>query len=127
VERNKAYVVATVKEYFETYENALMNGDVELMTAAFATDPDIIRFGIGDMQRSPDELRQWRANQPPLPAGRTLDNTVVSTFGDDLAIVTTTFTYPGRAKLGRQSQTWLRREGTWSIIHAHVSEIDQAV
>jgi len=122
-ERNSEAVVSEVRECFERYERALVEGDLETMTASFASDDDLVRFGIADEQRGPEQLAAWRASQPALPASRTLSNTVVSTFGGDVAVVTTHFRYPERNLLGRQSQTWLKRDGRWRIVHAHVSEI----
>ena len=46
---------------------------------------------------------------------------VVTTFGTDLGTVSTEFEPHGDERLGRQSQTWLRIDGTWRIVAAHVS------
>jgi hypothetical protein len=45
----------------------------------------------------------------------------VTTIGTDLALVTTEFVPNGQARLGRQSQTWLRIDGAWRVVTAHVS------
>jgi ketosteroid isomerase-like protein len=108
---------------FVAYEAALMARDLAQMAAFFSDDEDVVRFGIGDRQRGAEELAAWRASQPPLPEGRTLHETTVTTFGSDFGVVTTLFTYPGRPFLGRQSQTWMRTDGSWKIVHAHVSEV----
>jgi hypothetical protein len=122
--RNEAECVAAVTASFLEYERALVSGDVTAMTACFDDGDDLVRFGIGDMQRGAEELARWRARQGPLPEGRELRDTHVSTYGSTIAVVTTLFAYPGRPKLGRQSQTWYCDDGTWRIVHAHVSEID---
>jgi len=121
--RNDPEVVAEVREAFLAYEKALVEGDLTTMAASFDDASDLVRFGINDEERGPDELAAWRAAQGPHRPGRTLANTVVATFGHDVAVVSTTFSYPGRAWRGRQSQTWLRRGDRWIIVHAHVSEI----
>jgi heme-degrading monooxygenase HmoA len=72
-----------------------------------------------------EELRAWRAAQPPVPAGRALAETTVTTFGDDYAVVTTLFTYPSGNALGRQSQTWVRFDVGWRVVSAHVSELPE--
>ena len=64
-----------------------------------------------------------RAANGAVPAGRSLSETVIATYGTDLAVVSTLFRYPNRQFLGRQSQTWLREDDVWRIVHAHVSEI----
>jgi len=47
--------------------------------------------------------------------------TVVTTIGQDLALVTTEFAPDGQTGVGRQSQTWLRIDGAWRVVTAHVS------
>jgi hypothetical protein len=122
-EVNLPEVVAEVRAEFEGYERALVGRDLDAMKSSFSSSPEVVRFGIADRQRGPDELARWRANQPPLPPGRLLTETLVTTYGRDVAIVTTLFTYPGRPMTGRQSQTWLRFEDGWRIVNAHVSEV----
>lgn len=116
-------VVAEVALAFATYEKALVDGDVETMTGAFWSDGRVVRYGLDDRQYGADELREWRAAQPPLPSGRCLHDTRITTFGTDYAVVTTLFTYPGSPVEGRQSQTWARVDGTWRIVSAHVSGV----
>jgi hypothetical protein len=118
-------VVADLQEAFEAYERALVDHDLVAMAAAFADDEQVVRFGIADRQHGAAELARWRAAQPPLPHGRRLFETVVRTWGDSFGVVTTCFSYPGRALVGRQSQTWLRMNGAWRIVSAHVSEIPE--
>jgi hypothetical protein len=122
---DRSLAVAELRAAFEDYERALMEHDLEAMAAAFLDDEEVVRFGITDRQQGATELAQWRAAQPPLPPGRTLFETVVRTWGDAFGVVTTCFTYPGRPLIGRQSQTWLRIDGEWRIVSAHVSEIQE--
>ncbi len=123
LEVNTPAIVAEVAEAFSRYEDALAAGDLSEMAATFSDRPEVLRFGITDQQRGPEELARWRAAQPALPTGRTLRETTVTTYGPNFAVVTTLFEYPGRPVLGRQSQTWLRGPAGWTIVHAHVSEI----
>lgn len=116
-------VVAEVAQAFAAYEKALVDGDVETMTDAFWADERVVRYGVDDRQDGASALRAWRAAQPPLPPGRQLADTRITTFGTDFAVVTTLFTYPGRPAEGRQSQAWARIGGTWRIVSAHVSEV----
>ncbi|HTJ33231.1 MAG TPA: oxalurate catabolism protein HpxZ [Dactylosporangium sp.] len=115
-------VVAEVTAAFTDYEKALVAGDVGALDAWFWNSPQVTRFGIADRQEGAAALHEWRAAQPPLPAGRRLYDTHVTTFGSDLATVTTMFDYPGsQDRPGRQSQTWVRFPEGWRIVHAHVS------
>ena len=112
-------VVAEVTAAFTAYEAALVADDAEGAVSFFA--PGAVRFGIADQQTGLAEQLAWRRAQPPLPPGRRLKDTVVATYGADLAVVTTLFGYPGSDVLGRQSQTWVRLEQGWRIVTAHVS------
>jgi hypothetical protein len=112
-----------VEKAFFAYEQALVTNDTDALADAFWLAPEVVRFGVSDRQVGPAELRAWRAAQPPLPPGRTLLDTRIVTFGADVAVVSTRFTYPGRAVEGRQSQTWIRLPEGWRIVHAHVSEV----
>jgi hypothetical protein len=62
-----------------------------------------------------------------LPDGlaRTLMQTVITSYGRDLAVASTLFlraSVPG--KVGRQMQTWVRFDTGWLIVAAHVSFIE---
>jgi len=120
-------VTATAIEHevlacFTAYEEALSAGDVAAMDAWFADDPRTVRFGIAEEQWGAEEVRRWRSVAPRTPADRRLSETRVDLWAQDLAVVTTLFRYPASVSVGRQSQTWLRTDAGWRIIHAHVSE-----
>ncbi len=76
-EVNLPEVVGEVSAEFEKYERALVGRDLVAMKSSFSSSPEVVRFGIADRQRGPEELAQWRANQPPLPPGRLLSETAV--------------------------------------------------
>jgi hypothetical protein len=122
-ELNLPDVVAEVRAAFERYELALVAKDLVVLSESFADLEEIVRFGIADRQHGPEELAAWRESQPAPRPGRALTGTAVTTYGRDVGIVTTLFSYPGRPMTGRQSQTWLRLAEGWRIVHAHVSEI----
>ena len=107
---------------FRAYEEALSAGDVAAMDAWFADDPRTVRFGIVEEQWGAEEVQRWRSVAPRTPAGRRLSETRVDLWAENLAVVTTLFGNPASMSVGRQSQTWLRTDAGWRIIHAHVSE-----
>lgn len=107
---------------FTAYEAALVAGNAAATDWWFADDTRTVRFGTGEEQWGADEVRRWRSSAAPVPAGRQLTDTRVDVWSDTLAVVTTLFAYPSTLSVGRQSQTWLRTEAGWRIIHAHVSE-----
>ncbi|GAA4697579.1 oxalurate catabolism protein HpxZ [Phytohabitans rumicis] len=116
-------VVAEVAAAFAGYEKALVDGDADLVAGYFWESAATVRYGIADHQVGYAEQLAWRRAQSPLPPGRKLRDTRISTFGTDCAVTTTFFTYPGRRVVGRQSQTWIRFPEGWRIVSAHVSEI----
>ncbi|WP_433457958.1 AtzH-like domain-containing protein [Micromonospora sp. CA-248212] len=122
MEIDRADVVAEVAAAFAGYERALVDGDAEAICGYFWDSDRTVRFGLADHQYGLEEQRKWRAAQPPLPAGRRLVETRVSTFGADLAVVTTRFGYADSSATGRQTQTWVRLPVGWRIVTAHVSE-----
>jgi hypothetical protein len=123
VERNLPDVVGEVAACFAAYERALVERDLEAMARFFDDSDVVVRYGIAERQHGSAELAAFRASQAAPPPGRTLTETVITTFGREFAVVATLFTYPGRSFLGRQSQTWARLAPGWRIVHAHVSEI----
>jgi hypothetical protein len=111
-----------VRTAFEAYEQALMEGNVEALNSWFFDDERTVRFGVAEEQWGAEQVRRWRAASAAVPAGRTLDQTMISTYGPAAAVVTTLFSYPGANRVGRQSQTWVHFEQGWRIVNAHVSE-----
>jgi len=52
---------------------------------------------------------------------RQLKNTVIVSYGRDMATANTEFQREGSEVRGRQSQVWLRTEQGWRIVAAHLS------
>lgn len=124
-------VHAEVSEVFARYEQALVGNDVELLDELFWPSPLTVRYGVGENLVGIQAIRAFRAARSPLNLARELRNTVITTYARDFATAMTEFVRPsfeadGRlAKLGRQSQTWVRTErpghGGWRVVAAHVS------
>jgi hypothetical protein len=116
-------VVAEVQAAFDAYEAALTANDVDTLDRFFWASPHVVRFGVTDRQHGHDEIAAFRRAAPTGPPPRTLQNTVITTFDDEMAVVTTEFRSDGDPRVGRQSQTWLRVDGRWVVVSAHVSII----
>jgi hypothetical protein len=123
-EINLPEAVAEVTASFRRYEKALVSNDVAVLDELFWTSPHTIRYGVGENLYGIEAIRAFRGARSPHGLMRELRNTVITTYGRDLATANTEFTRPGIAKLGRQSQTWLRFPEGWRIVAAHVSLID---
>lgn len=115
-----------VRALFEAYEDALMRNDVAAMDAAFWDSPEVVRYGVAEVQYGIDAVKRWRAEATPVPPGRAREETRVTALSPDCVLVATVFRYPGLpGQLGRQSQTWARLPEGWRIVHAHVSSIPE--
>jgi len=118
-------VRAEVEAAFAAYERALVGNDVAALNRFFLDRPTTIRFGGGENLYGYDAIAAFRAARSPAGLARTLERTVITTYGRDFAIAATLFrreTMPG--KVGRQMQTWVRTAGGWRVAAAHVSIID---
>ena len=126
-EVNKPGIVAEVTAVFEHYEQALLANDVEVLIELFWDSPLTVRYGIDEQHVGLPEIAAYRRSQSVASPPRDLRNTVVTTFGDDVATVDTEFVPHGGGPVGRQSQTWVRTPQGWRVTSAHVSWCSQHV
>jgi len=99
---------------------------VAVLDAIFHDDPRTIRYGIGENLYGYAAIAAFRGARSPAGLARTLSQTVITTYGRDLAVASTLFhraSAPGR--VGRQMQTWVRFPEGWRVVAAHVSMIDE--
>lgn len=121
---NDPATLAEVTAIFEVYEKALVTNDVETLDALFWPTEHTIRYGGGENLYGYAEIQAFRAGRSPVGLARTLERTVITTYGTDFATASTLFrrdSAPG--KVGRQSQTWMRTPDGWKVVAAHVSVI----
>ena len=121
---NIAEVHAEVSAAFARYEQALVTNDVDTLDALFWRSPHTLRYGGGENLYGFEEIAAFRAGRSPAGLARTLERTVITTYGRDFATANTLFrreSAPG--KVGRQSQTWIRTGEGWKVVAAHVSII----
>ncbi len=118
---NLPEVVAEVEAAFRDYERALVNNDVVALDRQFWRSPHTVRFGAGENLHGWDEIAAFRAARPAAGLARTLQNTVITTFGRDFATANTEFRRDSTPRIGRQSQSWVRFPEGWRVVAAHVS------
>lgn len=118
---NEPGVVASVLSTFTQYEAALLANDLEALDRFMWHDPRVVRIGIDDRQDGATAISAFRRSQVRQTPPRVLRNTVLVTFGDRTAVITTTFVPTDGTPEGRQSQTWVRMAEGWRIVAAHVS------
>lgn len=114
-----------VEAAFAAYETALVTNDVETLDRLFHDGPHTIRYGVGENLHGYDEIKAFRAARPSVGLERFLEETHITTYGEDMATANTLYRRPSiPGKLGRQSQVWVRMPEGWRVVSAHVSMID---
>lgn len=113
---------AEVEAAFRAYEEALVSNDVETLEALFRNSPLTIRYGAAENLYGYEEIVAFRRARSPQGLDRTLDRTVITTYGRDFAVANTLFAREGSG-IGRQSQTWVRTPDGWRVVAAHVSTL----
>jgi ketosteroid isomerase-like protein len=114
-------VLAEVTEVFERYESALVANDVDVLIELFWDDPRTVRYGIDEQHVGHAAIAAYRRTQAVATPPRRLRNTIITTFGTDVATADTEFVPDGSDVVGRQTQTWIRTADGWRVASAHVS------
>ncbi|MFK8259778.1 oxalurate catabolism protein HpxZ [Erwinia sp. AnSW2-5] len=118
---DRPLILAEVTAAFYRYEEALINNDIAVLDELFWHDERTVRLGAGENLYGIDAIREFRAARPSAGLFRQLQNTVITSYGDDFAVCSTEFTREGSDKIGRQQQTWVRLPYGWRIVAAQVS------
>jgi hypothetical protein len=119
LEINNPEVLAEVTAVFDRYEQALVNNDVAVLDELFWQSPHTVRYGAGELLYGHEEIARFRSARSPAGLARTVQRTVITTFGHDFATASIHFERGGRT--GRQMQTWVRLPEGWRVVAAHVS------
>lgn len=116
-------VLAELTATFQAYERALVGNDIEALNNLFWEDSRTTRFGTREAERlyGHSAIADFRRARGAVDQRRTLRHQRITTFGRDFGVADTEYHPAGSDKVGRQSQTWVRTEGGWKIVSAHVS------
>lgn len=114
-------ILNEVREAFYRYEQALISNDIAVLDELFWDDARTVRYGASENLYGIEEIRAFRNARPSQGLERLLDNTTITTYGDDMAVASTEFTREGSEQTGRQMQTWVKFPYGWRIVAAHVS------
>jgi len=121
---NDPAVIAEVEAAFMAYEKALNENDVAMLDASFKDAPETIRYGMGENLYGFGEIAAFRSGRSPVGLLRTIERTVITSYGDAMATANTLFRRESMTgKVGRQSQTWVKFPEGWRVVAAHVSAI----
>ena len=121
---NLPHIHAEVSAVFARYEDALVHNKVDVLDELFWASARTVRYGVAENLVGIEAIRAFRIARPSQGLMRTLQHTVITTYGHDFATAMTEFKRDGGNKLGRQSQTWVRLPHGWCVVAAHVSLID---
>ncbi len=122
---NDPEIVAEVREAFGRYEQGLIDADFVALDALFWNSPSTVRYGDGQIQHGHAPIKAFNARRRKTGADRALTETIITTFGRDFATVSTLYVDVPPGKIGRQQQSWVRIDGGWHVVAAHVSVVDQ--
>ena len=112
-------VHAEVRAAFDRYEIALVANDVDVLNELFWHSERTLRYGPLENLYGYDAISAFRAARSPAGLSRALTNLVITTFGRAFATANAEFVRMDRR--GRQSQAWVRIDGEWRVVAAHVS------
>jgi hypothetical protein len=120
---NDPATLAELHVLYPLYEAALVNNDVDTLTAMFWSSPYAIRMGAGENLYGVEEIEAFRKSRPATNLARRIVRLEIVTFGTDFGSVTLEFerdSITGTTR-GRQTQVWVRLDEGWRIVSAHVS------
>lgn len=121
---NDPAVLAEVEAAFATYEKALTSNDVATLDMLFKDSPLTLRYGVAENLYGYGEIAAFRSARSPAGLMRTIERTVITSYGDSFATANTLFRRDSMAgKIGRQSQSWVKFPEGWRVVCAHVSVI----
>ncbi len=114
-------IVAEVRAVLDRYETALMSNDVPVLEELFWDDPRTVRFGAAEILLGMEAIRRFRRGRGGYPARERLE-TLITTFGRDLAVTNIVFRRLGDGTIGRETKIMARIPGQgFRVVSAHVS------
>jgi hypothetical protein len=125
MEINTPAVVADVRRVFDVYETALTTNDTATLDALFWDHPAVIRYGPREVLKGKAEIAAFRKSRDTVDLARTIEDLVITTYGDAMATAFCEYRRTASGRRGKQTQTWIRTADGWRIAAAHVS-LDQS-
>jgi len=118
---NLPEVVADLKSAFGRYERALNENDVSVLNELFWNSPHTVRYGVAEQLYGYAEIAGFRAARSTIDLRRELLRVVITTYGRDFGTASCEYRRLETGRRGRQMQTWMRVDGMWKVVAAHVS------
>ena len=121
---NDPNVVREIEAAFADYDRALAKNDVAALNGFFFDSLFTVRYANAENLYGYAEIKAYRS-AVGSGTGPKRERTVITTYGNDFATVSTLSRPPRVGKIGRTTQTWVRFPQGWRIVAAHVSSIDE--
>ncbi|HAG78636.1 oxalurate catabolism protein HpxZ [Stutzerimonas stutzeri] len=118
---NLPHVVEAVRLAFQDYERALLANELNVLDDYFWDADQTVRYGVAENLYGARDIAAYRRVCTPVGPGRQLRHTVISTFDEHYATVSTEFSDGETSRTGRQMQTWVNFPDGWKVVAAHVS------
>jgi hypothetical protein len=118
---NLPEVVADLKSAFGRYEKALNENNVGVLNELFWNSPHTVRYGVAEQLYGHAEIAGFRAARSTIDLRRELLRVVITTYGRDFGTASCEYRRLETGRRGRQMQTWIRVDGVWKVVAAHVS------
>jgi hypothetical protein len=115
---NTPHVVEAVTAAFIDYERALLANELDTLDAYFWHSERTVRYGVAENLQGAENIARYRRHCRPVGPGRQLLRTLVSTFGEDFATVSTESPMASpRAWVGKCKPgcVWMVN-GKWSLL-----------
>ncbi|CCA90945.1 AtzH-like domain-containing protein [Novosphingobium sp. PP1Y] len=113
--------LASLTEASDAYEAALQHNDLDTMDQLFWDNSRTTRFGARENLHGISEIREFRIQRPGGAPARDNLRRTIAVFGPDHGHCAIEFRYRGNGALGRQTQMWVRLDGAWRVVGAHIS------
>jgi len=114
-------IVADLKSTFGKYEKAINDNDVSVLNEMFWDSPHTVRYGVAEQLYGHAEIAGFRAARSTTDLRRELLKVVITTYGRDFGTASCEYRRLESGRRGRQMQTWMRVDGAWKVVAAHVS------
>jgi Protein of unknown function (DUF3225) len=124
IDINVADTLAELNAAFDAYEDALVHNRVDVLDELFWHSPLTLRFGAKENLFGTDQIKAFRASRPGVGLSRQIIDRHVVAFGPSMGVANITFRRGTEARIGRQSQTWVKFAEGWRVVAAHVSWMD---
>jgi ketosteroid isomerase-like protein len=120
-QKKRKEIESEIRQAFDAYELALTTNDVAAVIDLFWNDHNTVRLGPDGGLYGFEEISNFRKGRPADDLDRHLTKVQIYALTESIGIANAEYRRKKSGRRGAQSHVWLKRDGTWRIISAHVS------